>query len=66
MSNEKINLAIQEDEKVVEIAIERLRDFKNHPFQVIEDEQMKDLMNLILIKRYVIQIWILKMLCGMV
>lgn len=44
MSNEKINLAIQEDEKVVEIAIERLRDFKNHPFQVIEDEQMKDLM----------------------
>ena len=29
-----------QDEKVVEIEIERLRDFKNHPFKVREDEQM--------------------------
>ena len=29
------------DEKVVEIEIERLRDFKNHPFKVQADSQMK-------------------------
>ena len=31
------------DEKVVEIEIERLRDFKNHPFKVQADSQMKEL-----------------------
>lgn len=30
-----------QDEKVVEIEIERLRDFKNHPFKVQADRQMK-------------------------
>ena len=32
-----------QDEKVVEIEIERLRDFKNHPFKVQADSQMKKL-----------------------
>ena len=31
------------DEKVVEIEIERLHDFKNHPFKVQTDRQMKEL-----------------------
>lgn len=31
------------DEKIVEIEIERLRDFKNHPFKVQSDSQMKEL-----------------------
>lgn len=31
------------DEKIVEIAIERLRVFENHPFHVEMDSQMKDL-----------------------
>lgn len=31
------------EEKVVEIAIERLREFRNHPFQIREDGQMKQL-----------------------
>ena len=30
-------------EKVIEIEIERLRDFKNHPFKVQADSQMKEL-----------------------
>ena len=30
-------------EKVVEIGIERLRPFENHPFKVLEDEKMEDL-----------------------
>ena len=29
-----------EDEKIIEIEIERLRSFKNHPFQVKEDNEM--------------------------
>ena len=32
-----------QDEKVVEIEIERLRDFKNHPFKLQADSQMKEL-----------------------
>ena len=36
----EINPAINEDERVVEIEVERLRDFCNHPFKVIEDQQM--------------------------
>ena len=31
------------DEKVVEIEIKRLHDFKNHPFKVQADSQMKEL-----------------------
>ena len=31
------------DEKIVEIAIERLRVFENYPFRVEMDSQMKDL-----------------------
>ena len=31
------------DEKIVKIAIERLRVFENHPFRVEMDSQMKDL-----------------------
>ena len=32
-----------EDEKIIEIEIERLRDFKEHPFQVKDDEEMRQL-----------------------
>lgn len=32
-----------QDEKIVEIEIERLRDFKNYPFKVQADSQMKEL-----------------------
>ena len=28
------------DEKIIEIEIERLRSFKNHPFQVKEDNEI--------------------------
>ena len=35
---------LDDDERVIEIEIERLRDFKNHPFRIVEDEQMKGLM----------------------
>ena len=40
------------DEKVVEIEIERLHDFKNHPFKVQADSQMKELQDSI--SKYVI------------
>jgi ParB family chromosome partitioning protein len=33
----------KQDEKIVEIEIERLRDFHNHPFKVQSDSQMKEL-----------------------
>ena len=29
------------EEKIIEIEIERLRDFKEHPFQVKEDKEMR-------------------------
>ena len=29
-----------EDEKIIEIEIERLRSFKNHPFQVKDDNEI--------------------------
>ena len=38
------------DEKIVEIAIERLRAFENHPFREEMDSQMKDLQDSI--KKY--------------
>lgn len=31
---------LEEKEKVIEIEIERLRDFKKHPFQVRDDKEM--------------------------
>ncbi len=33
-----------EDERIIEIEIERLRDFKDHPFRIKADDQMQDLM----------------------
>lgn len=33
------------DERVVEIEVERLRDFHNHPFKVTEDQQMDQLID---------------------
>ena len=33
------------DEQIIEIETERLRDFKNHPFRIIADEQMEALIN---------------------
>lgn len=41
---EKRQLFHPESEKVVEIGLERLRPFKNHPFKVKEDEAMAQLM----------------------
>lgn len=34
---------LEEDEKVVEIELERLREFENHPFKVRADSQMIEL-----------------------
>ena len=34
---------MEEKEKIIEIEIERLRDFKEHPFQVNDDEEMRQL-----------------------
>ena len=34
---------LEEDEKVVEIELERLRGFENHPFKVMDDEKMGEL-----------------------
>jgi ParB family chromosome partitioning protein len=31
------------DERIIEIELERLRDFKNHPFRIADDEQMQEL-----------------------
>lgn len=36
---------MEEKEKIIEIEIERLRDFKEHPFQVKDDEEMRQLKN---------------------
>ena len=34
---------MEEKEKIIEIEIKRLRDFKKHPFQVKDDEEMRQL-----------------------
>ncbi len=34
---------LDQDERIVEIEMERLRDFKNHPFKIMEDRQMEEL-----------------------
>ncbi len=36
---------IDSDERIVEIDIERLREFRNHPFKVKADQQMLQLMD---------------------
>ena len=33
------------EERIIEIEIERLRDFRDHPFRIKEDQEMKDLMD---------------------
>ena len=33
-----------EEERIIEIEMERLRDFRHHPFRIIEDDQMNQLM----------------------
>ena len=38
---------MDQDEKIVEIAIEQLRVFENHSFRVEMDSQMKDLQDII-------------------
>jgi ParB family chromosome partitioning protein len=47
---------LEEDEKVVEIELERLRGFENHPFKVRADSQMIELQESI--KKYGIGIGI--------
>ena len=42
MSNEA---PLGKDERIVEIEMERLRDFRNHPFKITEDHEMKVLMD---------------------
>lgn len=37
---ETIKEFVQSDEKIIESEIERLRPFKNHPFQVKDDKEM--------------------------
>ena len=32
-----------ENERIIEIELERLRDFKNHPFKIMDDRQMDEL-----------------------
>ena len=41
MSEEKMNLGISAGEQVMEMDIERLRDFKNHPFKVTAEKNRR-------------------------
>jgi hypothetical protein len=43
MSKEKMNLGTYEGEQVLEMDIERLRDFRNHPFKITADMSMVEL-----------------------
>ena len=36
---------IDDDERIVEIELERLRPFRSHPFKVKDDQEMKDLID---------------------
>ena len=47
---------IGSDEKVVEIEMERLHPFRNHPFKVTEDQQMSVLVESI--SKYGIRLWL--------
>ena len=40
-----IELERQENELIIEIEAERLKDFHNHPFRIKEDIEMKELMD---------------------
>lgn len=42
MSDETL---LDKSERIVEIEMERLRDFRNHPFKIMEDQEMKILMD---------------------
>ena len=35
------------EERIIEIEMERLRDFRDHPFRIKEDQEMKDLMDMV-------------------
>ena len=50
------------DEKVVEIKLERLRSFTNHPFKVQADSQMIELQDSIRKYRYTISLHFLYLL----
>ena len=50
------------DEKVVEIELERLRSFTNHPFKVQADSQMIELQDSIRKYRYTISLHFLYLL----
>lgn len=43
MNDISANIRAVMEEKIIEIEIERLRDFKEHPFQVKDDEEMRQL-----------------------
>ena len=43
MAEEKTSKMVEEKEKVIELAIERLKEFKDHPFKVECDEKMIEL-----------------------
>ena len=47
MTNGSGNAAGQDRpaERIIEMETERLRDFKDHPFSIREDDEMKDLMD---------------------
>ena len=44
MTDKKKPMMVDEDEKIIQIEIERLTTFKDHPFKVQEDSDMKMLM----------------------
>lgn len=44
MTEQKKRIVPDEDEKIIQIEIERLSTFRNHPFKVQEDDDMKMLM----------------------
>lgn len=41
MTEQKKLIVPNEEEKIIQIEIERLTTFKDHPFKVQEDEEMK-------------------------
>jgi ParB family chromosome partitioning protein len=43
MLEEKMNLGAYEGEQVLEMDIDRLRDFRNHPFKITADMSMVEL-----------------------
>ena len=45
MTEKKTSLILDADEKVIQIELERLISFKNHPFKVQEDSDMEMLID---------------------